>query len=118
MLSVHFVSNWLWQNCPRIIQGLHKYVVHVLTTAYRSGKSLMSKETSEMPLEPSTPVLDEPDARSFTHAILPISHVWLLAATLPNCYIQVCVIKVSWSNYFYCLLFLNNKNIVIYILHF
>ncbi|XP_011501888.1 PREDICTED: uncharacterized protein LOC105365432 [Ceratosolen solmsi marchali] len=85
-LSVSFVSNWLWQNCQRIVHGMHKYVIHILTTAYRSGKSLMSSEQSGPHLVPSTPVLDQPDNATFSETLLSISHVWLLAATLPYCY--------------------------------
>lgn len=88
-LSVSFVSNWLWQNCPRIVHGMHRYVIHILTTAYRSGKSLMSSEQSGPHMVPSTPILDQPDHVDFSEALLPISHVWLLATTLPSCYTKV-----------------------------
>ncbi|KAJ8677633.1 hypothetical protein QAD02_013420, partial [Eretmocerus hayati] len=88
-LSVSFLSNWLWQNCPRIVHGMHRYVIHILTTAYRSGKSLMLSEQSGPHLIPSTPVLDQLDSADSFEAPLPLSHVWLLASTLPNCYIKV-----------------------------
>ncbi|XP_033219637.1 uncharacterized protein LOC117174542 isoform X2 [Belonocnema kinseyi] len=88
-LSVSFVSNWLWQNCPRIIQGLHRYVVHVLTTAYRFGNSLLCKEESQPQLEPATPVLEQPpDALDYSQPFLPISYVWLLSTSLPSIYTQ------------------------------
>lgn len=88
-LSVSFVSNWLWQNCPRIVHGMHRYVIHIFTIAYRSGEALMSNEQSGPQLMPSTPVLDQPDNVDSSESLLPMSHVWLLAATLPNSYIQV-----------------------------
>ncbi|XP_058806957.1 uncharacterized protein LOC131673178 [Phymastichus coffea] len=87
-LSVSFVSNWLWQNCSRIVFGMHRYLVHTLTTAYRSGKTLMSSEESGPHLVPSTPILDQPDNVDFSETLLPISHVWILTATLPSCYIK------------------------------
>ena len=98
-LSVSFVSNWLGQHCPRIVQGMHRYVVHVLTIAYRHEKSLMAD--SEPHLVPSTPVLDQPDSADASEALLPLSHVWLLAATLPSCYT-----KVNFLNYSNCIVIL------------
>ena len=90
-MSISFVSNWLSQNCPRIAQGLHRYVVHILTTAYRCGKSLMSNEETRPHMEPSTPVLDQPNTPDFSESTLASSLVWLLSITLPSCYIQVII---------------------------
>ncbi|XP_014217821.1 uncharacterized protein LOC106646292, partial [Copidosoma floridanum] len=87
-LSVSFISNWLSVNCPRIVHGMHRYAIHVLTTAYRSGKVLMSNEQSGLHMVPSTPILDQPNHGDLSEALLPISHVWLLSSTLPNCYIK------------------------------
>lgn len=36
------MSNWLLQHLPRLVPLLHRYVVHVLTTAYRA---LQEKQT-------------------------------------------------------------------------
>ena len=90
------MSNWLWQNCPRIAHGMHRYTLHVLTTAYRSGKALINNESNVeayLSSTPTTPILDQPDCAPFSEPLLPASHVWLLASTLPHCYTSVsCII--------------------------
>ncbi|XP_034190551.1 uncharacterized protein LOC117608903 [Osmia lignaria lignaria] len=88
-LSVSYVSNWIWQNCTRIVQGPHRYIIHVLTTAYRSGKALLSKEQPQPLLEIPTPILEQPESIEFPRVLLPLSYVWLLACTLPQCYLQL-----------------------------
>ncbi|XP_076757195.1 uncharacterized protein LOC143427152 [Xylocopa sonorina] len=87
-LSVSYVSNWIWQHCPRIIYGPHRYVIHVLTTAYRNGKALLSKEQPQPCLEIPTPILEQPESIDFPQVLLPVSYVWLLSSTLPQCYLQ------------------------------
>ncbi|KAF7400486.1 hypothetical protein HZH66_005670 [Vespula vulgaris] len=87
-LSVSYVSNWMWQHCSRIVHGLHCYVVHVLTTAYRNGKALLSKEQPQPHLEIPTPVLERADCFDQPQVLLPVSYVWLLSTTLPQCYLQ------------------------------
>lgn len=88
-LSVSYVSNWIWQHCPRLIYGPHRYIIHVLTTAYRNGKALLSKEQPQPHLEIPTPILEQPDSLCFPQVLLPMSYVWLLSSTLPECYLQV-----------------------------
>ncbi|KAK2584208.1 hypothetical protein KPH14_006628 [Odynerus spinipes] len=88
-LSISYVSNWLWQHCPRAVHGLHRYVVHVLTTAYRNGQALLSKEQPQPHLEIPTPVLERTDCFDQPQSLLPVSYVWLLSTTLPQCYLQV-----------------------------
>lgn len=83
------MSNWIWQHCPRIIHGPHHYIVHVLTTAYRNGKALLSKEQPQPHLEIPTPILEQPESIDFPQILLPVSYVWLLSSTLPECYLQV-----------------------------
>ncbi|OAD60072.1 hypothetical protein WN48_06656 [Eufriesea mexicana] len=78
-LSVSYVSNWIWQHCPRIIYGPHRYIIHVLTTAYRNGKALLSKEQPQPRLEIPTPILEQPDSLCFPKTLLPESYVWLLS---------------------------------------
>ncbi|CAK9818151.1 hypothetical protein ANTQUA_LOCUS9691 [Anthophora quadrimaculata] len=87
-LSVSYVSNWLWQNCPHIVYSPHRYVIHVLTTAYRNGKALLSKEQPQPHLEIPTPILEQPESLDFPQILLPVSYVWLLSTTLPQCYLQ------------------------------
>ncbi|KAI4482999.1 hypothetical protein M0802_013515 [Mischocyttarus mexicanus] len=87
-LSVSYVNNWMWHHCPRIVHGLHCYVVHVLTTAYRNGKVLLSKEQPQPHLEIPTPVLECADWFDQPQSLLPVSYVWLLSTTLPQCYLQ------------------------------
>ncbi|XP_015607771.1 uncharacterized protein LOC107273773 [Cephus cinctus] len=86
-LSVSYVANWLSQHCPRIVQGLHRYVVHVLTTAYRNGETLLSQERSQLRLEPGTPVLEKTTFEGLK-PLLPVSHAWLLSTILPISYTQ------------------------------
>lgn len=35
-LKTTYLSNWITHNCPRLILLLHRYIVHVLSTGYRS----------------------------------------------------------------------------------
>ncbi|KOX78957.1 Restriction of telomere capping protein 5 [Melipona quadrifasciata] len=87
-LSVSYVSNWIWQNCARVIYGPHRYIIHVLTTAYRNGNALLSKEQPQPHLLIPTPILEQPDSPCFPQVLLPMSYVWLLSSTLPECYLQ------------------------------
>lgn len=97
-LSTGYVSNWIGQHCPRLVYGLQRYVVHVLTTAYRNGKALLSKEQPQPLVDILTPVLEKSD-REFPQAnLLPISYVWLLSCALPQCYLQVRCHRVDNTN--------------------
>ncbi|XP_012226454.1 uncharacterized protein [Linepithema humile] len=87
-LSTSYVSNWIGQHCPRMVQGLQRYVVHVLTTAYRNGKALLSKEQPQPLVEIMTPVLEKSDLEFPQANLLPMSYVWLLSCTLSQCYLQ------------------------------
>lgn len=87
-LSVSYASNWIWQHCPRIIYGPHRYIIHVFTTAYRNGEILLSKGQPQPHLEIPTPILEQPDSLDFPQILLPVSYVWLLSSTLPECYLQ------------------------------
>lgn len=93
-LSTNYVSNWIGQHCPRMVHGLQRYVIHVLTTAYRNGKALLSKEQPQPPIEIPTPVLEKSNLEFPQTNLLPISYVWLLSCTLPQCYLQVCCRRV------------------------
>ncbi|EEB12701.1 conserved hypothetical protein [Pediculus humanus corporis] len=87
-VSVPFAAHWLGVHCPKLVSGVHKYVVHVLTTAYRTAGQNVT-QTEQVGLELTTPVLD----KSFTFTTsssgdnssvsLPLSQVWLLATSLP-----------------------------------
>ncbi|XP_046418332.1 uncharacterized protein LOC124300906 [Neodiprion virginianus] len=88
VLSVSYVSNWLWQNCPRLFNGLHRYIVHAFTTAYRNGAALLSEVQSRPQLAPATPVLEQSAPLDGSKPLLPLSHVWLLSGSLPLCYTQ------------------------------
>ncbi|XP_034942247.1 uncharacterized protein [Chelonus insularis] len=87
-LSTNFISNWLWSNCPRIVYGVHRYIIHVFSTAYRNGQALLSTEELQPHIEPVTPVLEKAISFEKPETLLPLSHVWLLSITLPFCYIQ------------------------------
>jgi hypothetical protein len=41
-VSVTFLSHWIEQHTPRLIVGIHRYVVHMLSTAYREAGQLAS----------------------------------------------------------------------------
>lgn len=36
VLKTTYLSNWIMQNCPRLIMLLHRYIVHILSTGFRS----------------------------------------------------------------------------------
>ncbi|XP_063220459.1 uncharacterized protein LOC134529867 isoform X2 [Bacillus rossius redtenbacheri] len=83
-VSVSFLAHWVQANCSRLLLGLHRYVVHTLTTAYHLiGKA--EQENSSSGLELTTPVLDR--ELKFEHdenVMLPLSEVWLLSTSLPE----------------------------------
>jgi hypothetical protein len=41
-VSVTFLSHWIEQHTPRLIVGIHRYIVHMLSTAYREAGQLAS----------------------------------------------------------------------------
>lgn len=106
-LSVGFVCRWLEKNIPNLIQPLHRFCVHTLTTVYRSIESDVLRESKHSGLniavavqanaEPA-PVDSNEQKRqpSATEAIstafknahidtdsMPLSQAWLLATALP-----------------------------------
>nr|CAD7407638.1 unnamed protein product [Timema cristinae] len=82
-LPVQYLSNWVSSHCPRLVFGLHRYVVHALTTTYRTlGKD--QTDSGPVGLDLSTPVLErEPSFENDDNVMLPLSEVWLLATSLP-----------------------------------
>lgn len=86
ILSIGFVSRWLEENCMRIILPIHRYVLHLLTTSYRSIQMNVEDKTSNG-LELTTPVL-EMQGKQFQNSktLLSLSSAWLLAGTLPIIY--------------------------------
>jgi len=103
-LSTSYVSNWIGQHCPRLVYGLQRYVVHVLTTAYRNGKALLSKEQPQPSVDILTPVLEKSDQEFPQVDLLPISYVWLLSCTLPQSYLQVRCRRLRNINRYYYVL--------------
>ncbi|XP_034237188.1 uncharacterized protein LOC117642768 isoform X2 [Thrips palmi] len=86
-VSSGYMSNWLLQHLPRLVPLLHRYVVHVLTTAYRALQEKQPVTTSAPGMELSTPVLEKNvDVDSKGPYLLPVSQVWLLATSLPPLY--------------------------------
>ncbi|KAK3927388.1 Restriction of telomere capping protein 5 [Frankliniella fusca] len=86
-VSPGYMSNWLLQHLPRLLPLLHRYVVHVLTTAYRSLQEKQPVTTSAPGMELSTPVLEKNfDIDTKGPYLLPVSQVWLLATSLPAIY--------------------------------
>ncbi|XP_065226218.1 uncharacterized protein LOC135849645 [Planococcus citri] len=85
-LKTTYLANWITHNCPRLILLLHRYIVHVLSTGYRSIIEKPQVEPSE--LELTTPVLEKTPSFEVRQPLLPVSQVWILATTLPQLYIQ------------------------------
>lgn len=86
ILKTTYLKNWIMQNCPRLLLLLHRYIVHVLSTGYRSISEKPQNEPSE--LELTTPVLEKAPSFEVRQPLLPVSQVWLLATTLPPLYIE------------------------------
>lgn len=87
-LKVGYLTNWILQHCPRLIVLLHRYIVHILSTGYRSviEKCPYSKPND---LELTTPVLEkENEFKAEKNPLLPLSQVWILSTTLPALYTQ------------------------------
>ena len=42
VVSVTFLSHWIEQHIPRLIVGIHRYILHVLSTAYREAGQITS----------------------------------------------------------------------------
>lgn len=85
-LSVGFVSRWLDQNCPRLVPPVHRFVLHTLSTTYRSIEQ-DGPERNGCGLELATPVLEKkPFIDEKSKPLLPISVAWLLAGALPQAY--------------------------------
>ncbi|KAK6636400.1 hypothetical protein RUM43_010061 [Polyplax serrata] len=95
-ISVLFAAHWLGVHCPKLVAGVHKYVVHVLTTAYRTAGQQTVSQTEQVEhdkgLELTTPVLEKSfsyvssSSGDSTSVSLPLSQVWLLATSLPALY--------------------------------
>lgn len=85
VVSVSFLSHWIEQHIPRLIVGIHRYILHVLSTAYREAGQVAGAG-----LELSTPVLERdfvfPSSGNQEIDILPVSKVWLLSLSLPLLY--------------------------------
>ncbi|KAL1130002.1 hypothetical protein AAG570_012945 [Ranatra chinensis] len=83
-----YMTNWLEEHCPRLVPLLHRYVVHMLSTAYRKI-SEQTQDGNASGIELSTPVLDqvcENCESASSKPLLPVSQVWLLATSLPQLY--------------------------------
>ncbi|XP_059474689.1 uncharacterized protein LOC132196206 isoform X2 [Neocloeon triangulifer] len=99
-LSVGYLTHWIAENCPRLLLGLHRYVVHHLNTSYRTLDSpLGTLPQNEEEMDLGTPVLENKGFAFATSAAeereagaLPLSQVWLLAVSLPKVYTQPSVI--------------------------
>lgn len=107
-LSVGFVCRWLEKNIPNLIQPLHRFCVHTLTTVYRSiesdvlceskhlGSNIASAnpENSEKTETGANIRLQQPPesiSTAFKNAhidtdSMPLSQAWLLATALPVVY--------------------------------
>lgn len=90
-LSSSYVSHWLQANCPRLLQPLHRYIVHSLATSYRNLQETDNPNLAAG-LELATPVLDKappfPPGKLPHPRLLTMSLSWLLASALPPIYSQ------------------------------
>ncbi|CAB3359515.1 Hypothetical predicted protein [Cloeon dipterum] len=101
VLSLSYLAHWVTENSPRLLLGLHRYVVHHLNTSYRTiDQPLSSGPQNEENMDLGTPVLEsEPHFPDNEEAKpLPLSEVWLLAVSLPKLYIQPSVIHSPSSS--------------------
>lgn len=104
-LSSGYVAKYLEQHCPRlIIPPLHKFCVHMMTTAYHSIESNTQTTAEGVNLDISTPVLNkgnpfsgESGASSSQQSLLPVSEAWILSGTLPKLYTRPHAIPKSAS---------------------
>lgn len=106
-LSVGFVCRWLEKNIPFLIQPLHRFCVHTLTTVYRSIESDVLKmgiaakmtahnnATAETNEEDAEEKLQPSASDSLSNAVknahidtdsMSMSQAWLLATALPIVY--------------------------------
>lgn len=87
-LSIGFVSKWLEENCARIILPIHRYVLHLLTTAYRNILlDNVSDDKGCNGMELQTPVLEKGKVfEEESRGLMSLSLAWLLAGTLPLAY--------------------------------
>lgn len=95
-VSVSYLAHWIEHHCPRLINMIHRYVIHVLSTAYRG---ISENDTIAQDLELSTPVLEKNFLTSCDkQPLLPVSQVWILSTTLPSTYTRPSHISPSASN--------------------
>lgn len=80
--STGFIAKWIEENCTRIILPVHKYTIHLLTTAYRCIK-LNQADLSTNGMELATPILDKKSPFEESLPMLTVSIAWFLAGVLP-----------------------------------
>lgn len=86
-LSIGFVARWLEQNCPRLVPPVHRFCLHILSTAYRGIEQIHHNNEADICMELATPVLDNANPFDEKHPpLMPISEAWLLASALPSLY--------------------------------
>uniref|UniRef100_A0A1B6FL81 TLDc domain-containing protein n=1 Tax=Cuerna arida TaxID=1464854 RepID=A0A1B6FL81_9HEMI len=84
-LPTVYLAHWMEEHCKRLITVLHRYIVHILTTGFHSVTERINDKNQG--LELTTPVLEKaPTPWDKTQPLLPVSQVWILAATLPPLY--------------------------------
>uniref|UniRef100_A0A1B6DBB8 TLDc domain-containing protein n=1 Tax=Clastoptera arizonana TaxID=38151 RepID=A0A1B6DBB8_9HEMI len=85
ILTTCYLTHWIQQHLPKSLILLHRFVAHILSTAYRSVAEKINEK--DQGLELTTPILDKisPDWE-VPDAILPLSQVWILSTSLPSLY--------------------------------
>lgn len=46
-VSVTYLSHWIEQHIPRLIVGIHRYILHMLSTAYREAEQVTSAVSTQ-----------------------------------------------------------------------
>ncbi|XP_077299419.1 uncharacterized protein LOC143920410 [Arctopsyche grandis] len=85
-LSSSYITRWLEEHCHRLVLPMHRYCVHILSTAWRNV-NVDSNDSAG--LELATPVLENPPTglpSQHSAPLLPVSQAWLLAGSLAPLY--------------------------------
>lgn len=87
------MCRWLEKNIPNLIQPLHRFCVHILTTVYRQIESDNEKRGTRNQQTHASNSLSAQDniTMPFKNTNtdsngMPLSQAWLLAASLPQCF--------------------------------
>lgn len=96
LLPTGYIAHWIEHHCPRLIVLLHRYIVHIFSTSYRSVAEKVNEKNQG--LELTTPVLEKaPCPWEAPQPLLPVSQVWILSTSLPPLYTRPSHLSPSGS---------------------